>query len=138
MAFTYNPTKVPSYDVEIVREGSKKPDRYEIPLMGYVPKEVHEAVDKEITERVFEVQKLRDERNAARLPIPESDRSTQYPRQIEVLQRLLERLAPELAAETKNWPVGPLEDLWEDWEKASKPVDSAKSEASSTSSAKTE
>lgn len=134
MAFQYTPNKIPMFPVEIFREGVKKPVVFEIPFLGYVAPEIHEEVDRIITERIFEVQRVRDERNKNREPLPEMDKRIQYPRQTEVMQELFKRLNPDLAEETAAWPITPLNELWDQWEKASLPADLEKSEASEPSS----
>ncbi|WP_032402489.1 hypothetical protein [Rhodococcoides fascians] len=134
MAFQYRPDRFPTFPVEIYAAGSEDATVYELPTLGYVPKEIHESVDEVITTRINEVQKRRDDRQKKHQPLPSSDRSIAYPTDIDVLDELLQRLAPELAAEVEKWPLRPREDLWIQWSEASKPADLEKSEASSTSS----
>lgn len=138
MAFQYRPDVFPKFPVEVYKTGTDEPTIHEIPMIGYVPKEVHEEVDDVITKRIEEVQKRRDDRNKKRQVIPGSDRTLQFPDDTDVMDELLKRLAPELAAEVDAWPLMPRQELWKDWTTASKPADPEKSDASSASSDATE
>lgn len=138
MAFQYKPAEFPQYEIEVYTAGSDTAKTFQVPQLGYVPKDVHEAADVAITERFLAVQKLRDERNKKRIAMPDSDKAVQYPTQLDVMDELLQRLEPELAELVAQWELKPREDLWLQWEKESKPADLGKSEASSDSSDATE
>ena len=138
MAFQYRPDVFPQFPVEVFTEDSDEPTVYEIPLVGYVPRPVHEEVDDLIAARIEEVEKRREARRKKQQVIPNMARDLQFPDDTDVMDELLKRLAPDLAAIVETWPMSPRQELWKDWTSASKPSDLEKSDASSDSSAATE
>lgn len=134
--YVYNPAEFKKFPVTCVDKDGKE-TVYQLPLVGYVLPEVTDHVDALMVERIEEVQKVRDARNANRQPIIDADPSQQYPTRLDSVVWMIEEIEPALAVEIKSWPYGAREEFWQSWQEASK-ITVGKSESSNDSSDETE
>lgn len=133
--FVYNPAEFEKFPVEIVENG--KTVKFELPLLGYIPREITEYADAKIVERANEVQAARDERHEKKLVIIEADPAMAYPTNLDGMEWMLEMIEPALHDHVIKWPNRSRTELWNAWQEASK-IPAEKSEASSDSSDATE